>query len=371
MRYLGRGWTFDDLEEATCISQYVHRDFFHIFVLYGQQYLYPKYVKYPSTANEMKLHTREYEISGFHGAIGSMDACHIIIEKCSHRLKQNHLGGKSKQTCRSFNLTCNHRRQILHTTPGHPARWNDKTIVLYDKFAVGLRKGLLMNDNSFELFDMNDNREVIKVKYKGAWLLVDNGYLNWGNTVSPMKSTIFRNQARWLEWLESMRKDVECTFGILKGRFRILKAGVQLHGVNNADRIWMTCCALHNWLLHVDGMSVQWDGDVGLFDIDESDGNVPFAIRRLQTGAEQRNYDSSGMGPGFIDDNEEITDKDDNMSQVECDADIFQNISDEINQSGINNVNQLSSYLMRDKLIKHVDILFHRNEIKWPKRKQN
>ncbi len=25
------------------------------------------------------------------------------------------------------------------------------------------------------------------------------------------------------EWLESMRKDIECTFGILKQRFRILK----------------------------------------------------------------------------------------------------------------------------------------------------
>ena len=28
LRYLGRGWTFDDLEEATAISQEVHRVFF-------------------------------------------------------------------------------------------------------------------------------------------------------------------------------------------------------------------------------------------------------------------------------------------------------------------------------------------------------
>ena len=25
----------------------------------------------------------------------------------------------------------------------------------------------------------------MKVKYKGAWILVDNGYLNWGTTVAP------------------------------------------------------------------------------------------------------------------------------------------------------------------------------------------
>ena len=94
----------------------------------------------------------EFNKSGMHGAVGSIDACHIFIEKCEHRLKQNHIGGKSKQTCRAYNLTCYHRRYILHTTPCHPARWNDKTIVLYDTFARGLKNGTLMEDNIFELF---------------------------------------------------------------------------------------------------------------------------------------------------------------------------------------------------------------------------
>ena len=61
LRYLGRGWTFDDLEETTGISQSLHRDFFHIFINFGRNYLYPKYVKYPSTALEMKEHSRDYE----------------------------------------------------------------------------------------------------------------------------------------------------------------------------------------------------------------------------------------------------------------------------------------------------------------------
>ena len=40
--------------------------------------------------------------------------------------------------------------------------------------------------------------------------------------------------------MESIRKDVECTFGILKGRFRILKAGMILHGVDVVNDIWKT-----------------------------------------------------------------------------------------------------------------------------------
>ena len=32
LRYLGRGWTFDDLEEATGISEESHRVFFRRFI---------------------------------------------------------------------------------------------------------------------------------------------------------------------------------------------------------------------------------------------------------------------------------------------------------------------------------------------------
>jgi hypothetical protein len=32
LRYLGRGWTFDDLEESTGISEESHRRFFHLSV---------------------------------------------------------------------------------------------------------------------------------------------------------------------------------------------------------------------------------------------------------------------------------------------------------------------------------------------------
>jgi DDE superfamily endonuclease len=55
-----------------------------------------------------------------------------------------------------------------------------------------------------------------------------------------------------------MRKDVECCVGILKGRFRILKTGIRLQLFTAVDNIWFTCCALHNYLLEVDGLHKQW-----------------------------------------------------------------------------------------------------------------
>ena len=52
-------------------------------------------------------------------------------------------------------------------------------------------------------------------------------------------------------------------FGILKGRWRILKSGVRISGVDSVDHyVWLTCCALHNWLLDIDGLSEKWVGGV-------------------------------------------------------------------------------------------------------------
>ena len=80
--------------------------------------------------------------------------------------------------------------------------------------------------------------------------------------------TTLKNQAslveqRLSEFIESFRKDSECVIGILKGRWRVLKTGIRLHGAETADKVWLTCCALHNMLLEADGKSDEWEGELG------------------------------------------------------------------------------------------------------------
>ena len=87
LRYLGRGWTFDDLEENTGICKDIHRLFFRQYIKYGKTALYPKFVKYPTNRLESQSHRKEYDITGMYGGIGFMDACHITVGKCPHRLK--------------------------------------------------------------------------------------------------------------------------------------------------------------------------------------------------------------------------------------------------------------------------------------------
>ena len=74
-----------------------------------------------------------------------------------------------------------------------------------------------------------------------------------------MKETNSRSEIRFSEWLESLRNDVECAFGILKGRWRVLRAGIRVHGILTCDRVWLTYCVLHNILLEIDGLSENWE----------------------------------------------------------------------------------------------------------------
>ncbi|CAN0415305.1 unnamed protein product, partial [Pylaiella littoralis] len=71
--------------------------------------------------------------------------------------------------------------------------------------------------------------------------------------------------------LESVRKDVECFLGILKGRFGILKLGILFQSLEDIDNMFFTCCTLHNMLHAFDELdefepTVEWGGKEGLHD---------------------------------------------------------------------------------------------------------
>lgn len=139
LRYLGRGWTLDDLHEQTTISEEVHRRFLRTCLhSLGRNNFFQKYVTIPTSTDDILKSSIEYANAGLPGCVGSQDATHVGMLKCSYHLKQYHDSFKLNMPSRTYNLTVNHRRRIIYTTCGHPGRWNDKTIQLYDKFAMDL-----------------------------------------------------------------------------------------------------------------------------------------------------------------------------------------------------------------------------------------
>jgi len=184
--------------------------------------------------------------------------------------------------------------------------------------------------------------------------------------VPPFTITSDIDEIRWSKWLESMRKDVECTFGILKGRWRILKSGIRLQGVDAVNNIWLICYALHNWLLEIDGLNAEWsevsmpgsdvEGDLGDCNFEGIHVSVPWLLARLSQHLEPRTLDLLGMGLGID----------------VCEQRIQPDPEDDTNPVGVNGVKSVNGMLFkvfRRKLVNHFKILFARNEIKWPVRR--
>jgi len=119
--------------------------------------------------------------------------------------------------------------------------------------------------------DINGTTEDLK----GLYLICDGGYHFWRELICPWKHSSVEPVYKWSQRLESVRKDVECCFGRLKGRFRVLKLPMRFQDSDKVDSIWFACCVLHNVLLEFDGLDsrwekgVQYDKEDGYFDIAE------------------------------------------------------------------------------------------------------
>lgn len=109
LRYLGRGWTFDDASESTGISVGVASNFFEKFVHFGSLDLHYRHVIMPKNDEEYEHNSAEFESAGFTGCCASIDAASIVCEKLSWKFHQQCLGCKQSLTARTCNVLVNHR----------------------------------------------------------------------------------------------------------------------------------------------------------------------------------------------------------------------------------------------------------------------
>ena len=127
---------------------------------------------------------------------------HVAWDKCPHRLHARHKGSKQKPT-RSFNVTVDHKKFIRHVASLKPGSINDKTAVRYDPHLVRVRNGLYQNFR----YTLRGQARV------GGYLIADGGYHKWKCLQCPQPHDSCPFMKTWSVLLESIRKDVECTFG--------------------------------------------------------------------------------------------------------------------------------------------------------------
>lgn len=340
LRVIGRGYCFDGVEELSRISAESLRVFFRSFVNLFSRENYSKYCNHPQTPEEIASAMGVFTQLGLPGCIGSTDCVHIRWERCPAGSRSSHKGKEGYPTL-SYEVTVDHTKRIIAATEGHPGARNDKTIVKFDGFVTKIHQGELYADIPYNLVDNEGN---IKEE-KGLYLIVDGGYHKWKCLQCPFKHTSKSAEALWSRWVESVRKDVECTFGILKDRFRCLKLPIYYQDKDVIDNMFFTCCILHNILLHIDGYDVRWEKGVNWAgqDGEHDQYDLPSIFKRHNLRVAQTSTDFSLMGINAVTNNYRIVHGED---EEEFDS---------------------THASLKAKLIEHFCYKFRKNLIKWLK----
>jgi len=241
---LGSGAAFRSCNPLCGISTSEVQKFFYIFIE-ALVDMKEEYIFLPRNLTELNRVNKDYSAAGLPGCVGSMDVVHV---KWSHCPTGDHNRAKGKEGYPTLGFQCItdfNRRVMAIYGPQFGSR-NDKDIVKHDDNVRAIRHNRLFTNATWKYYDCDENVR----SATGMYLICDNGYLLWPTSICPYSKANNATQEGFFSTnLESVRKDVECTFGILKKRWKVLNHGFKHRDIVKCEQIFITCCVLHNFLL--------------------------------------------------------------------------------------------------------------------------
>jgi hypothetical protein len=247
LHVLGHDATQKVCESNTHISSECHRKFFLRWCK-DMASIKDEFIFLPADELELDRVLKSYSRYGFVGCIGSIDCVHIGWDKCPSEWRPLFVGKEGFPTI-VFQVTCDNHHKIQAVSQGHPGARNDKTIVKLDDAVATLKsKNSWLGSMPWILTIASGMKKMF-----GYYLICDGGYLRWPCLVTGLNDDTNHSMRVMNKKLGSIRKDIECTFGAMKKRFKWLKNWNSLAYQANIDNVFTTCCILHNILLEHDG----------------------------------------------------------------------------------------------------------------------
>jgi hypothetical protein len=229
LRILARGNVSDDISEMSKVGLSTCPSIFSQFVLKFAETFRKAFIYLPQDGEDLKKVMEIYARLGFPGCIGSMDCTHVHWLNCPEILKNLCIGKEGYPTL-AFQVMVDHSKMIRHVSVSCFGAFNDINICHVDTIVRDDVNGLLTADGNernlykdIEFVVYDEHGQPITIK--GVYLITDGGYEPLAIFVNPNVKRCDRAAVVWAEFIESVRKDVECTFGILKSRFHFLKIG--------------------------------------------------------------------------------------------------------------------------------------------------
>lgn len=221
------------------------RRFFHVFI--AEMYsIKNEYISMPSNLDEARKVMGECASLKFPGCLGSIDVVHCNWDSCPSG-DYNLYKGKEKYPSIAWEVVVKHNRRIMSVSQPYAGTFNDQHIVKIDSTVIDLLPtGSWLDSLHFQMVDKYGATMI----HKGPYFICDNGYLEWPQLMNPLPGGALNTKEKnYSKLIESVRKDVECCFGILKKRWKIIKHALRYRHVRYCDRIFVTCCILHNMMV--------------------------------------------------------------------------------------------------------------------------
>lgn len=173
------------------------------------------------------------------GCIGSLDCMHWSWKNCPSAWK-GMFQGKEKEASVVLETICDQSRRFWHFNFGSPGSLNDINIIE--------RSQLFFQSQSAEC-PLNVNFNVNGRSYYIPYWLVDGIYPTYACFLKSIQNPRTRMEQFFATLHEAIRKEIECAFGILQGRFHILTTGCRLWDRDAMGDVMKACVILHNLII--------------------------------------------------------------------------------------------------------------------------
>ncbi|XP_071741341.1 uncharacterized protein [Rutidosis leptorrhynchoides] len=202
-----------------------------------------EYLRKPNTHDVQRLITKHEQIHNFPGMLGSLDCIHWAWKNCPVSWKGQYTRGDHGHPTIMLEAVASYDLWIWHAY-FEPAGSNNDINMLNQS---DLFKELLEDRAPPCNYTVNGKH------FTKRYYLADGIYPDWATLVKSFKSTVEPKTTKFKRYQESARKDIEQAFGVLQGRFAVIKSPARQFYIEKIQCIMYTCVILHNMITEDNG----------------------------------------------------------------------------------------------------------------------
>lgn len=153
-------------------------------------------------------------------------------------------GGKDGEPSLNIEAVANKRLYCWHLSCGHPGAMNDLNVVRRSPLINAILRGDFLNYPSDLEFSTGEQT------FTSPYFLADGIYPSWPIFMALYGVLSGRSKERRFDVLqERVRKDVECLFGCVKGRWHVLTSRLHTWSASQISKIVKVCFLRHNMIV--------------------------------------------------------------------------------------------------------------------------